>query len=69
MAQRPPVQKETLTPDDLVALGKKLSTMSVTAVLDFYRAAYSRCKLDGDSVPAARAIQELVQAWKHIRRW
>jgi hypothetical protein len=69
MAERPPVQKETLTPDDLLALQKKLGTMSVTAVLDFYRAAYGRCRLDGDRVPTERAIQELVQAWKHIRRW
>ena len=50
-------------------LRKKLSTMSITAVMDAYRSAYFRCKLEGDKVPPARAIQTLVQAWKEMRGW
>jgi hypothetical protein len=34
--------------------------MSITGVRDFYFSAYLRCRLDGDEVPSARAIQELV---------
>ena len=43
--------------------------MSVTAVQDFYRTAYIECRLDEGHVQIARSIQELVQAWKAMRRW
>ena len=66
MAERKPVQTETLSQADLESLKKKLGAMSVTAVLDFYRSAYGRCKLDGDHAPAARAIQELVTVWREV---
>jgi hypothetical protein len=54
---------------ELVEHQRKLSTMSVTAIQDFYRAAYYRCRLENDGVPTARSIQELVQAWKAMRSW
>jgi hypothetical protein len=44
-----------------------LPTMSITGVRDFYFSAYLRCRLDGEEVPSARAIQEFVQAWKQLR--
>jgi hypothetical protein len=28
-----------------------------------------QCKLEGDKVPSARAIQTLVQVWKEMRGW
>jgi hypothetical protein len=40
--------------------------MTVSAVMDAYRSAYFQCKLDGDKVPSARAIQTLVQAWREM---
>jgi hypothetical protein len=55
--------------EELVELQRRLSTMSVTGIQDFYRAAYYRCRLENDGVPTARAIQELVQAWKAMRDW
>lgn len=57
-----------LSEAELQQLRRKLSTMSVTALGDFYRAAYYRCRLEGYAVPPARAIQELVQAWKALRK-
>jgi hypothetical protein len=42
--------------------------MSVT-VMDAYRSAYYQCRLDGDKIPPARAIQTLVQAWREMRGW
>jgi hypothetical protein len=42
--------------------------MSITGLQDFYRAAYYRCHLDSATIPSARAIQELVQAWKALRK-
>jgi hypothetical protein len=58
-----------LTEVQLAELRKKLSVMSVTAVMDAYRSAYFQCKLEGDKVPSARAIQTLVQVWREMRRW
>jgi hypothetical protein len=63
------LMEKALTKADLAELQRKLATMSVTAVRDFYFAAYVRCKFEGDKVPAARSIQELVQAWKEMRKW
>jgi hypothetical protein len=61
--------EKALTKAELAELQRKLSTMSVTAIRDFYFAAHVRCRLEGDKVPAARSIQELVQAWKEVRKW
>jgi hypothetical protein len=60
---------DALSKPELAELQRKLAMMSVTAVSDFYFAAYLRCKFDGDRVPPARAIQELVQARKEMRKW
>jgi len=57
-----------LTRDELNALEKRLSGMSIVAVRDFYGMALYRCRLEEDSIPDARAVQELVAAWKHMRK-
>jgi hypothetical protein len=57
-----------LSRDDLDKLRQKLATMSITGFRDFYFAAHYRCRLEGARIPAARDIQELVQAWKAIRK-
>ena len=54
---------------DLIELNRRLASISVTAVRDLYHTAYFACRLDGDHVPSARTIQELVQAWKQMRSW
>jgi hypothetical protein len=43
--------------------------MSVIGLQDFYRTAYYRSRLECETVPQARAIRELVQAWKQMRTW
>jgi hypothetical protein len=60
--------KIVLSKEELAQLQRKLRTMSLTGLSDFYRAAYHRCRLEGYAIPPARAIQELVQAWKAIRK-
>jgi hypothetical protein len=69
MARRPEVQQQMLSRDDLAVLKRRLDQMSVTGVQDFYRTAYLACRVDGDRVPSARSVQELVQAWKQMRKW
>jgi hypothetical protein len=69
MARRPQLPDEVLSPKDLAELQRRLSMMSVTAVQDFYRSAHFVCRIGPGHFPGARAIQELVQAWKQIRKW
>jgi hypothetical protein len=69
VAKRPDVQKPVLSRGELAEIQRKLSMMSVTGIQDFYRAAYYRCRLENEGLPPARAIQELVEAWKAMRNW
>jgi hypothetical protein len=58
-----------MTPDELAALRLRLSRMSPTALLDAYFVAWTRCKMERDGKPPqARFIQELVQAWRALRK-
>jgi hypothetical protein len=50
-------------------LRKQLSAMSMTALYDAYFAAWTRCRMERDGKPPrARFIQELVQAWRVLRK-
>jgi hypothetical protein len=69
MARRPRPPEEILTRKDLAELQRRLSMMSITAVQDFYQYAHSACRIFPGHFPSARAIQELVQAWKQMRKW
>ena len=70
MAGRPHfTSDQPMTPEELAVLRLRLSRMSPTALLDAYFAAWTRCKMERDGTPpAARFIQELVQAWKAVRK-
>lgn len=71
MARRPDINKreDILSREDLQALGQSLAHLSMNAVRYFYERAYNRCRITGRDFPPARAIQELVQAWKQLRKW
>jgi hypothetical protein len=69
MARRPRAPEEVLTRKDLEDLQQRLSMMSVTAVQDFYQYTHNTCRLYPDHFPSPRAMQELIQAWKQIRKW
>jgi len=71
MARRPDPWKreEILSREDLKALGESLAHLSMSGVREFYERAYQRCRITGRDFPPARAIQELVQAWKQLRKW
>lgn len=58
-----------LTPEQLGALRQRFSRMSITALYDAYYAAWTRCRMESNGrPPRARFIQELVQAWKQLRK-
>ena len=72
MARRPQLNKaeDVLSREHLKQLGEHLSRLSPHAVLDFYQRAYRDCRIINSSTfPTARAVQELVQAWKQLRKW
>jgi hypothetical protein len=58
-----------LSRDELQELRRRLSLPSPHQVQDAYRAAHTRCEMDGDILPRAAALQELVTAWKLMRNW
>lgn len=72
MARRPEFGKreDMLSREDLKALGNSLARLSMHSVLDFYQEAYRRCRiLNSTTFPTPRAVQELVTAWKQLRKW
>ena len=68
MAYRPDPAElhRPLTKDDLARRRRALAMLSVHSDRDTYREAYERCKMNGDSLPRASAIQELVTVWKQL---
>ena len=59
-----------MSQSDLDALNEGLAKLSMHTVLEFYQRAYRDCRIINSSTfPTPRAIQELVQAWKQLRKW
>jgi hypothetical protein len=72
MARRPDIERreDILTREHLDELARNLSHLSMSAVLDFYQRCYRNCRIiNSHTFPSARAVQELVQAWKQLRKW
>jgi hypothetical protein len=69
MARRPDFQKnDVLSEKQLQQLQERLSLLSPQHVRDFYREAHRECCLQESRVPSPKAIQQLVQAWKQMRK-
>jgi hypothetical protein len=43
--------------------------LSEYSVRNAYQEAYKRGKMEGDSLPRAAAVQELVTVWKQLWEW
>lgn len=72
MARRPEIGKkeEVWNREDLKEILHNLSLLSEHGVREFYERAYRECRIiNSQTFPPARAIQELVQAWKQLRKW
>ena len=69
MARRPNSRErdETLSREEVDELRRNLSLLSASHVVHFYRDAYEECA--PERKPTARAIQQLVTAWKILRNW
>jgi len=58
------------TREDLKEIMHNPSLLSEHSVREFYERAYRECRIiNRHTFPPARAVQELVQAWKQLRKW
>jgi hypothetical protein len=62
-------QEKIWTEQELKEIARNLALLSVQGVREFYERAYRECRISGRDFPPARAVQELVQAWKQLRKW
>ena len=59
--------REQLNAEQLQALRRKLAAMSEHDLATFYRSTHNACRYEV-RLPSPRMIQELVQAWKQLRK-
>lgn len=64
-----PDSDDTLTTEHLAELRRRLSMLHPSSVEQFYREAHQKCAPLAGRVAKDGAIQELVTAWKQLRKW
>ena len=64
---RPPDQVPSRK--EVAELQSRLSMMGTSALQGFYRSAHFVCRIGSGHFPSAKAIQELVAAWKQLGKW
>jgi hypothetical protein len=71
MAHRPNPEEfdRPMSPEQLIERRQQLSKLSPHHVADAYRQAYEKCRMDGERVPRASAVQDLVTIWKLLWKW
>ena len=71
MARRPDPSEfdKPLSQAEVKELRRRLSFLSPHHVAQAYREAHQRCCMNGDLLPRAAAVQEMVTAWKLMKDW
>jgi hypothetical protein len=71
MARRPdPVEFDRpLNRAELAERQRRLAMLSPHHVADAYRQAHEACRMEGDKLPKAIAVQEMVAVWKVLWGW
>jgi hypothetical protein len=71
MARRPAPEEfdHPLTKGELAERQRRLAMLSPQHVAEAYRQAHEACRMEGDHLPRASAVQELVTAWRVLWRW
>jgi hypothetical protein len=54
---------------ELQQLTRELARLSPYSVKEFYKVTHAACALQSDKLPEPRRMQELVTAWKLLRKW
>ena len=62
-------EDDPFTPEELAALRRRIAMLAPSNVEAVYRAAYEDCAPLRGRLARAKAIQELVTAWKQFRKW
>jgi hypothetical protein len=68
MANRPEPEP-IMSREALAEFSRRLSMLSEPGVEAVYQTAYKDCAFDGRRLPSSAAIQQLVAAWKVLRRF
>jgi hypothetical protein len=69
MARRPERNEEVvLTSAELKELQQRLASYPRATLESFYRSAHNRCSLQPRWLPSPKAMQELIAAWKALRK-
>jgi hypothetical protein len=64
-----PEPDEPLTKAEIEQYKRGLSLISPSSVVKEYQQAYEECRMEGDKLPRASAIQQLVAAWYQLWKW
>jgi hypothetical protein len=67
MARRPATDR-ILSREELDEFQRDLARLSVPGVVGVYQTAHNECRYDGRRTPPAASIQQLVAAWKVLRK-
>jgi hypothetical protein len=65
---RSPEPEPILSREELADYARRLSLLSVSSVEDVYQTAHRDCAYTGKVLPPAAAVQQLVCAWRVLRR-
>jgi hypothetical protein len=66
MAHRPTSEEldRPFMKQEVAELRQRLARLAPSTVIDEYRQVYEKCRIDGDRLPMAKSIQQLVVMWK-----
>ena len=59
--------EKPLSKEDLELYAHKLHALAPQLVYAEYRRLYEECQLNGERLPKASSIQQLVAVWRHLR--
>ena len=68
MARRPEPES-VMTKEQLADFTRRLSMLSDSGVEGIYQTAYQECRYDGKELPEPAVVQQLVAAWRVLRRF
>ena len=63
-----PETETVLSREDLAEFTRRLTMLSVPGIESTYQTAYADCRFDGKKLSPAAAVQQLVAAWKVLRK-
>ena len=68
MARRPE-SESVMSKEQLADFMRRLSMLSDSSVAATYQSAYQECHYDGRELPQPAAVQQLVAAWRVLRKF